>query len=72
MNSDASFADNPGLPEFAEEIQQMKTVDYSFAEAFQRSTLAKPINPVWLDLYISESMKVPFMYGRKHGWYHGR
>ncbi len=58
--TDASFLDNPGLPEFLDGILKFeKPVDYSFAKDFQLSTLAKPIDSLRLALFIDESLKLP-------------
>lgn len=60
VSSDASFADNPGVPEFMNEVMKLKDpVDYSFAEGFQKSTLAQPVDTVFINQCITESMKLP-------------
>ncbi|WP_081171454.1 alpha/beta fold hydrolase [Niastella populi] len=60
VSSDASFADNPGVPEFLSEVMKLKDpVDYSFAEAFQKSTLARPVDSAYINQCIAESMKLP-------------
>jgi pimeloyl-ACP methyl ester carboxylesterase len=60
VSSDASFADNPGLPEFKKEIMNLSdTVEYAFAEAFQKSTLARPIDSSFLETCIAQSVMMP-------------
>jgi non-heme chloroperoxidase len=60
ISSDASFADNPGVPEFMNEVMKLKDpVDYSFAEGFQKSTVAQPVDSVFINQCIAESMKLP-------------
>ncbi len=60
VSSDACFVDNPGFPEFGNEIMALKgDVDYAFAEAFQKSTVSQQIDTSLLKLFTSESMKVP-------------
>jgi len=59
IDSDASFADNPGFPEFADEVMKLKGIEYSYAEAFQKSTVSKPVDYLMMNLWINESMKVP-------------
>lgn len=60
ISSDASFADNPGLPEFVNEVMKLKDpIDYAFAEGFQKSTLARPVDSVFINQCIAESMKLP-------------
>lgn len=56
-----SYHDKPDLVEFAEQAidQLIDPIDPAFAREFQESTLAKPIPPEHLDIYVSESMKVP-------------
>jgi non-heme chloroperoxidase len=60
ISSDASFADNPGLPEFKKEIMGLSgTVGYEFAGAFQKSTLAKPMDSTFLETCIAQSVMMP-------------
>jgi len=60
IDSDASFADNPGMPEFLNEVTQLSDpVAYEFADAFQKSTLAHPIDSAYYQLLVGESLKVP-------------
>ena len=60
VGSDAAFGNNPGLPEFRDEINQLSgTIDYAFADAFQKSTISKPVDSAYIAQCVSESMKVP-------------
>jgi non-heme chloroperoxidase len=60
MASFYSF-DKPELTEFTEQgiLPLVDPIDRSFALEFQQSTLAQPIDPDQLDVYVDESMKVP-------------
>jgi non-heme chloroperoxidase len=60
IDSDASFQTNPGMPEFLEAVMKLKDpVTYSFADEFQKSTLANPIDSEWYKILVGESLKVP-------------
>ena len=60
ISSDAIFNDNPGMPEFfLESLKLEGAIDKKFMDAFQRSTLAKPIDPDYYNLLVAEGMKVP-------------
>src|SRR5688572_24775744 len=60
IDSDADFNDNPGMPEFYQESLQLEgAIDKKFMDEFQKSTLAKPINPDYYNLLVAEGMKVP-------------
>jgi non-heme chloroperoxidase len=60
IGSDASFKDNPGVPEFSEEINKLSNiVGLEFADGFQRSTCAHPVDPAYYKVLVGESMKVP-------------
>lgn len=60
ISSDASFTDNPGMPEFSVEIAKLNDpVDRKFMDDFQKATLNKPINASYYDTVVSESMKLP-------------
>lgn len=60
IGSDASFKDNPGIPEFRDEINKLgDEVEYEFADAFQRSTCALPIDSNFYRLLVRETMKLP-------------
>ncbi|HEY5916035.1 MAG TPA: alpha/beta hydrolase, partial [Chryseolinea sp.] len=58
--SEPSFADNAGIPEFANDIKKfIGPIDPGFAEAFQWSTVAKPVDSAAMNMFIGESLKVP-------------
>lgn len=60
IDSDPAFRDNPGMSEFMNEVLQLKDpVSYNYAEAFQQATLAKPIDSVFYELVVNESLKLP-------------
>lgn len=60
VSSDAGFGNNPGLPEFRDEINKLRgSVDYAFADAFQKSTIVKPVDSAYIVQCVNESMKVP-------------
>jgi non-heme chloroperoxidase len=60
ISSDASFKDNPGLPEFGQEILKLSDpVSYQFADDFQKATCANPIDSAYYRVLVAESMKVP-------------
>ena len=60
ISSDASYKDNPGMPEFYNEILKLNDpVPYAFATQFQVETCFKPIDTSYLSLLISESLKMP-------------
>jgi len=60
IGSDASFRDNPGVPEFSAEINKLSDpVNEEFANAFQQSTCAYPIDPAYFKLLVNESLKLP-------------
>ena len=60
VNSEPSFNDNPGIPDFVAEIKKLRDpVDPEFAEAFQWSTVAKPMDSSVVNKFIDESLKVP-------------
>jgi len=60
VGSDASFRDNPGVPEFSAEINRLTdTVNYDFVHAFQQYTCAHPIDSAFYRVIIGESMKLP-------------
>jgi pimeloyl-ACP methyl ester carboxylesterase len=59
-SSAPSFADNDGVPEFLSDVMKLTDpIDRQFAEAFQSSTIAKPLPPGTIDVYVNESTKVP-------------
>jgi 3-oxoadipate enol-lactonase len=58
--TDASFADNPGIPKFMDEVNELSDpIAYDFAASFQRSTIYKPLDSVQLEVFIHETLKVP-------------
>ena len=60
IDSDASFKDNPGFPEFYNEVMKLNgPLDRKFMDDFQKSTLANPIDPVYYNTLVTEGMKVP-------------
>lgn len=60
ISTDASFKDNPGLPEFAQEILKLSNpVPYEFANEFQKGTCVKPIEAGYFKVLVNESLKVP-------------
>lgn len=60
IGTDASFKDNPGLPEFTQEILKLSDpVPYEFANEFQKGTCAKPIDAGYYKILVNESLKVP-------------
>ncbi|HEX7902295.1 MAG TPA: alpha/beta hydrolase [Chitinophagaceae bacterium] len=60
IGSDASFKDNPGIPEFYQEVVKLEgAINKEFMHEFQKSTLAKPIDPVYYDTLVAEGLKVP-------------
>jgi non-heme chloroperoxidase len=60
ISSDASFADNKGLPELVHEVMSLRDpIEYAFAEGFQKSTLARPVDTLFINKCIAESMKLP-------------
>ena len=55
-----SFKNNPGMPEFYEQAMRLiEPMDKSFMNEFQKGTLAKPIDPAYYNLLVSEGIKVP-------------
>lgn len=60
VSSDASFADNPGLPEFLSVVDELQDpVDRTFSAEFQKSTITKPITESYFNTIVDESQKVP-------------
>lgn len=60
VSSAAAFANNPGVPEFLDMVDQLKDpVDKAFAEGFQKSTITKPIGDEYFNTIVAETMKVP-------------
>jgi non-heme chloroperoxidase len=60
VSSAPSFKNNPGIPEFYEQVLKLKEpMDKTFMDEFQKGTLAKPIDPAYYNLLVAEGMKVP-------------
>lgn len=60
VSSDASFADNPGLPEFLSVVDELQDpIDRTFSAEFQKSTITKPISESYFNTVVDESQKVP-------------
>jgi pimeloyl-ACP methyl ester carboxylesterase len=59
IDSDCSFTDNPGMPEFYQQSMQLQSIDKTFMDEFQKSTLANPIDAAYYDLLVIEGLKVP-------------
>ena len=61
MGSFSALGDNPVVRLLWDEAVSTLTdpVDYAFAREFQESTLARPIPPASLDVFVRESIKVP-------------
>jgi len=60
IDSDPSFKNNPGMPEFYQEVSKMKGgIDRKFMDGFQRATLADPIDSAYYNLLVDEGIKVP-------------
>lgn len=58
--SDPAIKRNPGMPEFYSEVEKMQTaVERSFMVDFQKATLNKPLDSVYFNLLVDESMKMP-------------
>lgn len=60
IDTDPSFKDNPGMPEFFQQSLQLEgEIDREFMDDFQRSTLSNPIDSAYYELLVDEGMKVP-------------
>src|SRR5688572_23215944 len=60
IDSDPSLKNNPGMPEFFQEVSNMKgAIDRKFMDEFQRATLADPIDSAYYNLLVDEGIKVP-------------
>ena len=58
VGSEPSFADNPGIPEFVSEIKKLSDpIDPKFAEAFQWSAVAKPMDSAVMNMFIGRVTK---------------
>lgn len=60
VGSFASYQRNPAMVEFSREVAGLTDpVGFTFAEAFQKSTISIPVPPAYLDTMIHETMKLP-------------
>lgn len=61
IDSDAAFRNNPGVPEFLEEVSRIQgTISRKFMDDFQRATLAEPMmDTAYYNLLVDEGTKVP-------------
>jgi len=60
IGSSAAFKDNPGMPEFYQQVMAMNDpMEKTFMDEFQKGTLAKPIDSAYYNLLVAEGMKVP-------------
>jgi pimeloyl-ACP methyl ester carboxylesterase len=60
VSTDAAFRENPGLSEFKEEVLKLTDpVSYRFADEFQKSTIVRPVDSVYINTLVGESLKVP-------------
>ena len=60
IDSDASFIDNPGMPEFYRDVNKMEgIISWEFMDEFQRATLAKSIDSAYYKLLVAEGTKTP-------------
>jgi pimeloyl-ACP methyl ester carboxylesterase len=60
INSDAQFNDNPGMPEFYQEVMKLSgSIDRKFMDEFQKATLSKPIDAGYYETLVAEGMKCP-------------
>lgn len=60
IDSDPAWKDNPGMPEFYQQSLQLQgSIDRPFMDEFQKSTLARPIDPAYYNLIVDEGLKVP-------------
>ena len=60
IDSAPSFKNAPGMPEFVKQVGQLTDpIDPVFADEFQKSTLANPIDPAYYNTVVNEGLKVP-------------
>jgi non-heme chloroperoxidase len=60
VDSKAAFHDDEGMREFVSSVMELKDpVPRSFADAFQKSTLARPIDPAYYETVVNEGLKPP-------------
>jgi len=51
--------DNPAVPALVEELAALPEMEAAFAREFQQSTIARPLPPGALDVFVAESTKLP-------------
>jgi pimeloyl-ACP methyl ester carboxylesterase len=55
-----TLAGNPAVEGLIRDLNDMgETIDPAFVRAFQESTVSTPLPPLYLDLVVAESLKVP-------------
>jgi non-heme chloroperoxidase len=60
INSDPELRNNPGMPEFYQEVMKMgETISWTFMDEFQKATLSRPIDSAYYKLLVDEGTKVP-------------
>ena len=60
IDSDASFIDNPGFPEFYRDVSKMEgEISWDFMDWFQKATLSKSIDSAYYRLLVDEGTKTP-------------
>lgn len=60
IGSDPNFSNNPGMPEFHQEVLAMQEhISFEFMSEFQKATLAVPIDSAYFNLLVEEGTKVP-------------
>lgn len=60
VDSDASFIDNPGMPEFYRDVMKLEgKISWEFMDGFQKATLAKPIDSAFYRVLVEEGTKTP-------------
>ena len=60
LGSDASMSTNAGVSEFVAEVKKLNDpIDPAFADAFQKSTLTREIDPEYFSVLVAEGLKVP-------------
>ncbi len=60
IDSDPSFIDNPGMPEFYHDVSKLEgVISWQFMDGFQKATLAKPIDSAFYRVIVEEGVKMP-------------
>ncbi|HYF30251.1 MAG TPA: alpha/beta hydrolase [Chitinophagaceae bacterium] len=60
ISSDIAMNNNPGMPEFHEEVKKLRDpISPEFADGFQSSTVFKPVDPAFHKIAVRESLKMP-------------